>query len=95
MIISQLSIAPIGKNTSLSKYVRIVIKTLEKNKVKHQTNAMATVIETKNLDELFKAVKEAHDAVIKAGAKRLITELKIDHRLDKNATIEAKLKSIQ
>ena len=95
MIISQLSIAPVGKNTSLSKYVKIVIKTLNKNKIKHETNAMATVIETKNLDELFKAVKQAHNAVIKAGEKRVITELKIDHRIDKKATIKTKLKAIQ
>ena len=33
MIIAQLSIAPVGKDTSLSKYVKIVIESL-KNEVK-------------------------------------------------------------
>jgi uncharacterized protein (TIGR00106 family) len=55
---------------------------------------MGTVIETKDLDTLFKVVEEVHNAVIKSGAKRVITELKIDDRRDKNVTIESKLKSV-
>jgi len=53
MIISQLSISPVGEGTSLSKYVRLVIDELKKDNVKFQTNSMATVIETENLDDLF------------------------------------------
>ena len=95
MIISQLSIAPVGKGTSLSKYVKIVLKILLKNNIKFETNDMATVIETKDLDTLFRAVKEAHNAVINAGAKRVITELKIDDRKDKKMIIGTKVKSVQ
>ena len=91
MIISQLSIAPVGKGTSVSKYVKLVIETLEKENVKFETNAMATVIETDDLDTLFNVVQKAHNAVVKAGAERVITELKIDDRKDKNATTESKL----
>ncbi len=94
MIISQLSIAPVGKDTSLGKYVKIVIDILRNNNIKFETNAMGTVIETKDLDTLFNVVEEAHKAVIKSGAKRVITELKIDDRRDKNVTIESKLKSV-
>jgi uncharacterized protein (TIGR00106 family) len=94
MIISQLSIAPLGEGTSVSKYVKVVIKSIEKSGVKHKTNAMATVIETQDLDTLFKVVQKAHNAVIKAGAKRVITELKIDDRRDKDATSESKLRAI-
>jgi len=95
MIISQLSIAPVGKDVSLSKYVKTALNVLEKNNIKFETNAMATVIETEDLETLFKVVEEAHKAVMKSGAKRVITELKIDERGDKNVTMESKLKSIQ
>lgn len=95
MIISQLSIAPVGIGTSLSKYVKIVIKTLDKHNLKTKTNDMATIIETEDLETLFKAVKDAHNAVINAGAKRVITELKIDDRRDKSVSIGTKLKSLQ
>jgi len=95
MIISQLSIAPIGEGTSLSKYVKIVIETLKKSNVNFKTNDMATVIETQDLKTLFKIVENAHNAVIKSGAKRVITELKIDDRKDKNARIGAKIKAVK
>jgi uncharacterized protein (TIGR00106 family) len=95
MIISQLSIAPVGKDVSLSKYVKTALNVLEKSNIKFETNAMATVIETEDLETLFKVVEEAHKAVVKSGAKRVITELKIDDRGDKNVTMKSKLKSVQ
>ena len=94
MIISQLSIAPVGKGTSLSKYVKIVIKTLKENGLKFKTNDMATVIETENLSQLFKVVEKAHNSILEAGAERVITELKIDDRKDKNVKIGTKLDSL-
>jgi uncharacterized protein (TIGR00106 family) len=95
MIISQLSIAPVGKGTSLSNLVKIVINVLKKNNIKFETNDMATIIETEDLDTLFNVVKEAHNEVINSGAKRVITELKIDDRKDKNVKIGAKVKAVQ
>jgi len=95
MIISQLSIAPVGKDVSLSRYVKTALNILEKSNIKFETNAMATVIETENLETLFKVVEEAHKAVVKSGAKRVITELKIDDREDKNVTMKSKLKSVK
>lgn len=95
MVISQLSIAPVGEGVNLSKYVKKVIYVLKKNNVKFETNAMATVIETEDLKTLFEVVEEAHKAVMNSGASRVITELKIDDRQDKPATIGSKLKSIE
>ena len=95
MIISQLSIAPVGEGTSLSKYVKIVINVLKKNDIKFETNDMATIIETENLQTLFRVIEEAHNAVIKAGPKRVITEIKIDDRQDKNVVIGNKIKTVQ
>lgn len=95
MIISQLSIAPIGSNSGVSKYVKNVIEVIKKYDVKSETNAMATVIETNDLETLFKIVQEAHMTVVNSGAKRIITELKIDDRRDKDATIESKLNALK
>lgn len=95
MIISQLSIAPIGSNSSVSKYVKNVIEVIKKYDVKSETNAMATVIETNDLETLFKIVQEAHMTVVDSGVKRIITELKIDDRRDKDATIESKLNALK
>ena len=95
MVIAQLSIAPLGKGISVSKYVKIVLDVLTQEKVTYQTNAMATVIETKDIETLFSVVTKAHHAVARAGAERIITELKIDDRMDKKVTMISKLQSIQ
>ena len=95
MIISQLSIAPVGEGTSLSKYVKIVVDSIKKSNVKFKTNDMSTIIETHDLKALFKVVEDAHNAVLKSGAKRVITELKIDDRKDKNAYLGSKATSLK
>jgi uncharacterized protein (TIGR00106 family) len=95
MIIAQLSIAPLGKGTSVSTYVKIVREILKKEHVTFQTNPMATVIETKDLTTLFHVIQKAHQAVIEAGAERIITEIKIDDRRDKEATMDSKLQSLK
>ncbi|MBU0497946.1 MAG: MTH1187 family thiamine-binding protein [Candidatus Thermoplasmatota archaeon] len=91
MIIAQLSIAPIGKATSLHTYVQKVIDILQSEKISFETNAMGTIIETDSLEKLFTVVEKAHKAVLSAGAQRVITELKIDDRHDKTATMKTKL----
>jgi len=95
MIIAQLSIAPLGAGTSVSPYVKIAIDILKKEHITFQTNPMATVIECDTLETLFSVIQKAHLAVARAGAKRIITEIKIDDRRDKDATMESKLKSLQ
>jgi len=95
MIIAQLSIAPVGKEVSVSKYVKLVLETLKKEQVKFEINAMSTVIETEDLNTLFDVVEKAHNAVLAAGAERGITELKIDDRRDKDATITSKLNALK
>jgi len=95
MIIAQLSIAPVGKDVSVSTYVKLVIDSLKKDHIKFKTNAMATVIETEDLPALFNAVQKAHNTVISAGVKRVITELKIDDRRDKDATMTSKLNALE
>jgi uncharacterized protein (TIGR00106 family) len=93
MIISQFSIAPVGKGISLSKYIKIAIKILKENQIKFKINDMATVVETEDLETLFRVVGDAHKAILNSGVKRVITELKIDDRHDKNIEIGYKTKT--
>ncbi|MFO7677928.1 MAG: MTH1187 family thiamine-binding protein [Thermoplasmatota archaeon] len=95
MIIAQLSIAPVGKDVSLHNYVQIVIDILKKENMSFETNAMATVIESDDLSRIFDVVQKAHLAILEAGAYRVITELKIDDRRDKEVTMKSKIKSLK
>ncbi|MCJ7570386.1 MAG: MTH1187 family thiamine-binding protein [Candidatus Thermoplasmatota archaeon] len=96
MILAQLSISPLGVGTSVGHYVKKVVKILENEPVTCYTNAMATVIEAETTEQIFTAVKHAHDALIKEpGIHRVITELKIDHRTDKDATAKSKINAVR
>nr|MDO8081327.1 MTH1187 family thiamine-binding protein [Candidatus Freyarchaeota archaeon] len=95
MIIAELVTFPVGEGTSLAKYVKGAIKALKDSGVKITPGATSTVIEAKTLDEIFQAAKTAHEAILKMGAKRVLTTLSIDDRKDKEATAESKLKAIK
>jgi uncharacterized protein (TIGR00106 family) len=94
MIIAQLIISPVGENVSLSKYVKTAISIIKKHNVKFDVNAMSTVIEAESINELFSIVSDAHEAFVNMGIKRIMTDLKIDDRRDKNATINSKIKAV-
>ena len=94
MIIAEFSIVPVGKDVSASQHVKIAIRTLEGRGVRVIPGPMSTVLECKDIDLLFKAVKAAHRAVLKSGVQRVITTLKIDDRTDKEATVDSKLRAI-
>ena len=83
-VIASFSIVPVGTgNTSLSKFVAEAIKALESKGIKYRLTPMNTIIEGNSLDEIFEAIKIAHNAVEKVGAKRIVISINIDDRLDK------------
>lgn len=94
MIIAALSIFPVGEGTSLSKYVKASLEELKKSGLTIHIGAMATTIEAATLNELFQAIKKAHDIQLSMGAQRVYFVLTVDDRQDKNATMSTKLKAI-
>jgi len=94
MIIAEFAIFPTSEGISVSKYVKEVIKVIESSGLKHETGGMSTTIEAPDLDTLFKVIEKAHDVLVEMGAKRIHIDLRIDHRLDTDATIESKLKAL-
>ena len=94
LIIAALSVFPVGEGTSLSGYVRASLDALEETGLRFEPGAMTTTIEANNLDELFVAIKKAHNAQLAMGAKRIYLVLTIDDRRDKEANIGTKLRSI-
>ncbi len=95
MIIAQLTITPLGEGTELHEYVKGAIEIIKKSGLRFEPNAMATVIEANSLEEIFDLVKEVHLYIIKKGARRVVTELKIDDRRDKEASIDSKINAIK
>ena len=93
MIIAEISVSVLGEGTSIGRFVRVAVEQLEQSGLKTISGPNCTSIEASNIDEILSAVKAAHLAVVDAGAKRVVTNLKIDDRRDKPATMETKIKS--
>ncbi|MGB9837151.1 MAG: thiamine-binding protein, partial [Candidatus Saccharicenans sp.] len=59
-----------------------------------ETGAMATTIEAPDLEAILKVVADCHKKLLELGVRRIHIDLRVDHRLDKEATIESKLKAV-
>ena len=96
MISAELTIIPIGNpGTSLSEYVAAAVAALDENNIKYQLSGMGTLLEAENADELFDAIKTAHEAVFKVGSQRVVTSVKIDDRRDRARTMADKVRSVE
>ncbi|MFB6186583.1 MAG: MTH1187 family thiamine-binding protein [Halobacteriaceae archaeon] len=73
-ITASLSIAPLEGD--MEREIAKAIEALENYDVEYRTYPMETTIWTEDIDELFAAVKAAHNAV---SDERVVTRLKIDH----------------
>ena len=94
MVIAEITVTPITDGVSVSKYVKAAYKALVETGLKVELTPMATVVEADTVEEIFNAALEAHRAVAKMGAKRIITTLKIDDRRDKKVHMEDKVRSV-
>lgn len=94
-IIAELITYPVGEGTSLSKFVKHAAALIDKYpgiRVIH--HPMGTVIEADDLDQVLDVTKLAHNEIFKAGAARVITQLRIDDRKDKPRKMEDKVAAI-
>ncbi len=94
MIIAEFAIFPTSEGASVSQYVKEAVKVIEDSGLKCETGGMSTTIESPDLPTLFQVIEKTHKAIVDMGAKRIHIDLRIDHRLDKEASVESKLKAI-
>ena len=94
MIIAEFAIFPTSEGVSVSRYVKEALRVIENSGLKHETGGMSTTIEAPDMKTLLKVIEKAHEALAKMGVKRIHIDLRVDHRLDKEATIDSKLKAI-
>jgi uncharacterized protein (TIGR00106 family) len=82
-----ISLIPVGTNSaSFSSSVTGAVKTIEDRGLKYQVTPTETIIEGQ-LDELLEVAKEIHQNAM-AGSNRIITNITIDERRDKQVNME-------
>ena len=92
MIIAEISVVPLGTNNpSISSYVKRAILEIKKLGLKSNLTAMGTIVESKNIDDIFLAIKKIHEALFDQKVLRLVTTIKIDERRDKEGSVDQKI----
>ncbi len=89
-MIASFSVYPIGEGTSLSRFVKKGIAAVKASGYPYEVGAMSTSVEVPDLDALFDLVKKVHAAHVAEGARRIVVDLKVDDRRDKEATMATK-----
>lgn len=88
MVIAEFSITPVGDgNTSERRFVEAAVQELRRSGFEPRVGPFGTALEADSLDKVFEVVKRAHEAAVRAGAKRVLLELRVDDRRDKRATL--------
>ncbi|HII06272.1 MAG TPA: MTH1187 family thiamine-binding protein [Methanotrichaceae archaeon] len=95
MIVAELSMIPMGTGTSAGKYVRAIHQVLRESGLKFVPGPMGTALESGSMAEIFKVIERADEVLAGMGVGRIITSVKIDHRLDKVISIETKMGAIE
>ena len=96
---AEISIIPIGirseTTTSMSKEIAVAFDAIQKIKgLKTMLTPMGTQIESENFTNILQAIEVAHQVVRTAGAKRIMSTIRIDERLDKSNSLEEKVESV-
>jgi len=78
MVVAELSVTPLGQGR-LKPFVDAAVEEVKKAGVKYEVDAMGTTMEG-DLDTILQVAKRAHEAALKKGAERVVTELRIDEK---------------
>jgi len=94
-VVAEFSIHPIGRGTSVGRYVKTAVVAISRIEgLRYQVNPMSTVLEADKIETILRAVTAAHSAVRALGARRVSSLLRIDERLDKARSMEDKMQAI-
>ncbi|MDH3359327.1 MAG: MTH1187 family thiamine-binding protein [Desulfobulbaceae bacterium] len=94
MALLQLTVIPLGTTTSVGDHVADIQKILAAEGVPFTLNDMGTVIEGETAN-LLKLATKLHEVPFTNGAQRVMTQIVIDDRRDKNVGIGDKCAAIK
>lgn len=93
-VIVDLCLVPIGVGVSVSREVAACQELLRQAGLKTHLHAYGTNIEGE-WDAVFGAIRRCHEKVHALGAPRISTTIKLGTRIDREQTIEDKVRSVE
>ena len=92
--LAEVSMTPLGKGESVSKYVAKVVDTIDKSGLPYVLTAMGTIIEGETWDEVMNVLKAGFERMQRE-CSRISISMKIDYREGKSGRIKAKINSLE
>lgn len=89
----EISIVPIGVGESVSNFVAECVRLVQQSGLIYTLTPMGTIVEG-DIDSLLELAKKMHRIPFSLGAKRVLTNIKIDERIDKSVTAKDKVDSV-
>jgi len=94
LAILEIRVTPVGTDgPSISSFVTEACKVVKDMGLKHQVTATGTMIEG-DVNSLMKVAGKMHQMPFNKGAQRVITDMTIDDRHDKQETMENSVQSV-
>lgn len=93
-VLADISIIPLGVGVSLSKYVAACERVLRDAGLDPKLHAFGTEVEGE-WDAVMAAIRRCHDIVHELGAPRVSTTVKLSTRVDREQTLDEKVRSVQ
>ncbi len=96
IVTAQLEIVALGTgSTSMSPHISEAVKAIQKSGIKYQLTPMGTVLEAPSLEDIFRATRSVHEALVKKGVNRVVTHITIDDRRDTPKGMEEKVEAVK
>lgn len=94
MAILEISVLPIGtNNASIGSFIAESCKTLKTKGITFEVTPTSTIVQG-SLPQLMEIAEEMHAAPFKLGAQRVITNIMIDERTDKQDDMDGKVEEV-
>ena len=93
MVLLEVSMSPLGKGESVSKYVSRSLDIIDKSGVPYRLNPMGTVLEGE-WDEVFAVVRKCYERMEK-DCNRISCSIKVDYRKGHSGRLVSKVASVE
>ncbi|MDT3765470.1 MTH1187 family thiamine-binding protein [Priestia filamentosa] len=91
----EISVTPVGtESTSYKEYVTDAIKLIKDKGLNYHIGPSSTVIEGE-IDQVMEVAKAIHKHSLKRNANRVVTNLRIEERSDKDMSISHQMRAVK
>lgn len=95
MALLEISVVPVGtESPSISSYIAQACREAERNGIKFDVTPTSTVMEG-DLPALLHVAQQMHEAAFHAGSQRVVTNISIDERRDKDLKMEESVSTVR